>query len=68
METRSHDVTALSEIGVTKMQSSRWQSVAALPEKDFEGYVRDNRQGQKEITTGATLKLAKPEARFIMTT
>ncbi len=36
-KTRSHDVTALSEVGVTKMQSSRWQSIAALPKKDFEG-------------------------------
>ena len=38
-KTRSHDVTALSEVGVTKMQSSRWQSIAALPRKDFEGYM-----------------------------
>ena len=30
----------LKEIGVTKVQSHRWQSIAALPEKDFEGYIR----------------------------
>ncbi len=60
---KSHRVTfspiKLSEIGVTKKQSSRWQSIAALPKKDFEGYIRDNRQGQKEITTAGALKLCK---------
>ena len=45
---RSHDVTGfrLKEIGVTKSQSSRWQSI---PRKDFEGYIREHKQGQKEI-------------------
>jgi len=41
---RSHHVTVspvqLKEIGVTKMQSSRWQSIATLPKEDFEGYIR----------------------------
>ncbi len=35
------------------------KTLIALPEKDFEGYIRDNRQGQKEITTAGALKLAK---------
>ena len=49
----------LSSLGITKMQSSRWQSIAALPKKDFEGYIREHKQGQKEITTAGALKLAK---------
>ena len=37
----------LKELGISRVQSSRWQSIAALPKKDFEGYIQDNRQGQK---------------------
>ncbi|CAN5767473.1 hypothetical protein BH23CHL2_BH23CHL2_25030 [soil metagenome] len=39
---RSHDVTdppTLSDIGVSKMQSSRWQKVARLPDEVFEEHV-----------------------------
>ena len=37
-KSKSRDVTLkLSNLGVTKMQSHRWQSIAALPKKDFEG-------------------------------
>src|SRR5262249_31529313 len=37
-EVRSHDATAptLSDLGITKSQSSRWQKLAAIPEADFE--------------------------------
>ena len=37
-----HDarVLKLKDIGVSETQSSRWQSIATLPEKDFEGYIR----------------------------
>ncbi len=30
----------LSNLAVSQKQSSRWQSIAALPKKDFEGYIR----------------------------
>ena len=36
----------LPELGISHMQSSRWQSIAGLPEKDFEGYIEENKQGQ----------------------
>ena len=53
-KTQRHAVTTLSEIGIQKKQSERWQSIAGLPKQDFEGYIPDNKQGQKEITTGLT--------------
>lgn len=39
---QSHDVTStpkLSDIGVTRKQSSRWQGIASLPEKEFEEHI-----------------------------
>ena len=50
------------------MQSHPWQSIAALPKKDFEGYIREHKQGQKEITTAGALKLCKAEQSKIQTT
>ena len=40
-KSKSHDATLkLADLGITKSQSSRWQSIATLAEKDFEGYIR----------------------------
>ncbi len=58
-KTRFHDETTLKDVGVNMLQSHRWQSIAALHKKDFEGYVREHRQGQKESTTAGVLKLFK---------
>ncbi len=40
----------LKELGISRVQSHRWQSIATLPKKDFEGYVRDIEavQGREE--------------------
>lgn len=58
-ENRSHDVTdlppTLSDLGITRMQSSRWQAVARVPEEMFEDYVAD----AAEITTAGALKIEK---------
>ena len=35
------------------------KTLIALPLKDFESYIREHKQGQKEITTAGALKLAK---------
>ena len=43
MRARSNDVTEqptrLSEIGITKMESSRFQKVASLPDAIFEHHI-----------------------------
>jgi SAM-dependent methyltransferase len=58
---RSHDGTdlpRLSDLGISKNQSSRWQSIAAIPEKDFEGRVEDIKRKNGELTSREFLSLA----------
>ena len=38
----SHDETPrLSDIGITRSQSSRWQSMAALPREEFDTHIEE---------------------------
>lgn len=63
---RSHDVTVcpkLEDIGISKMQSSRWQQEATVPEKDFEAYVAKMNEKKQELTTNGLLNLAKENRR-----
>lgn len=61
---RSHDSTAtktLSEIGITKNESSRWQKLAAVTEDQFEHAVAAAKEVAGEVTTAAMLRAVKPE-------
>ncbi len=59
----------LIELGVTRMQSSRWQTIANIPERIFEQHVKETRARAKtgdaraELTTVGVLKLAKRQQR-----
>lgn len=59
MVVTANNTPTLAEIGITKAQSSQWQKIAAIPEQVFEEHVAQSTKGQKELTTAATLKLAK---------
>ena len=67
---RSHDVSelpTLEELGISDMQSSRWQLEASVPEKDFEEHIKTTKEAAKELTSASVLRLAqklqpKPEA------
>lgn len=48
----------LEEMGVSKMESSRWQRMAELPEADFERHVSETRDAGKELSTASVLRLA----------
>ena len=45
----------LSDMGVTRDQSSKWQKIANIPEEKFENYLAV----QKELTTSGIIKVAK---------
>lgn len=54
----SHDVTPLSDLGIDKMQSSRWQRASRVEPEDFEAYLRDCQKQGREVTQAGLLKLA----------
>jgi N6-adenosine-specific RNA methylase IME4 len=52
----------LSDIGITKTQSSRWQRAAKVPEDAFREYIESADVTEREITTSGLLKLANIHA------
>jgi hypothetical protein len=58
---RSHDVTelppSLEDLGIDKMQSSRWQREANVPEQKFEEYLTLCRDERREVTQAGLLKV-----------
>jgi len=62
----SHDATPLSELGLTKTDSSRWQKVARFAADDepaFEAHKREQRAAAQEITLAGVLRLIKARER-----
>ncbi len=57
------DTLKLSDIEISKLDSSRWQQIAALPEKKFEEYIEESKDEEKELTTAGALKLCKVQHR-----
>jgi hypothetical protein len=55
----SHDATPLSELGISKTQSSRWQKLAAVPDDQFEQAVEAAKEVAGEVTTAAMLRIEK---------
>ena len=56
----SHDGTIkVSDIGITRNTSSRWQKMATLPEEKFEAYISESNDLESEITTAGVLRLVK---------
>lgn len=50
----------LESLGISYNQSSRWQKEAKVPEDQFEEYLFDCNNEQREVTQSGLLKLADP--------
>ena len=61
-ESRSHEVN-LKSLGINRMQSSRWQRAASLPEDIFEAYVQATKARNEELTTVAVLALVQSQLK-----
>lgn len=51
-------IPTLADIGISKVQSSRWQSVASIPEAIFEETIAQTMSDMDELTTSHMLKVA----------
>lgn len=49
----------LSDLGIDKMQSSRWQQIASLPDEIFEEHITETRADGKELTSSGILRVAR---------
>jgi hypothetical protein len=57
---KSHDVTLnLADLGISKMQSSRWQLQSKLPEEDYASIVEQCNRSGIELTQAAVLRAAR---------
>lgn len=64
MKARSHGVTevlppTLAELGIEKMQSSRWQQIAKLPEQIFEEFITETKEDGYELTSSGLIREAQ---------
>lgn len=55
-----HDETAptYEELGITRLQSHRWQLEASVPEEKFEQFIAETKAATEELTSQAALGLA----------
>lgn len=52
----------LAELGIEKMQSHRWQTIASLPADVFEDFITETKEDRGELTTAGVVRMAKFEA------
>jgi N6-adenosine-specific RNA methylase IME4 len=52
-------VQHLSDLGIERTQSARFQSIASLTDEQFEQWIASCREAHEEMTQAAALKLAK---------
>ena len=58
-KTGGHDVSPLKDLGIAHKQSSRWQSIAGIPDDDFDAFISDALESDADLTTNGALALAK---------
>jgi hypothetical protein len=68
-ENPSHDErgfapSKLADLGINYSQSSRWQTMANLPEETVERYITETRARGDELTSAGLLRLARLDVHF----
>lgn len=53
----------LSDLGISRTQSSRWQQVASIPDEHFEAAVSMAKDAAGEVTTAFVMRQAKGRAK-----
>lgn len=56
------DTPTLADLGIERMQSSRWQTIASLPEDVFEEHIQEVKAEGKELTSAGLVRVAKFES------
>jgi hypothetical protein len=59
----SQPAILLSDLGISKDHSHRWQKLARIDEDDFNAHLESFKTEGKEITTAGLLRLAKAEPK-----
>lgn len=53
----------LSDIGITRDQSSQWQAIANIPQETFEQHIEEVKASRQELTTTGFVQLAKRQVK-----
>ena len=56
----------LSDMGISKMQSSRWQAIASVPEPVFEQHLATVKAAAQELTSAGVFRVSKDLDRTAM--
>lgn len=63
-KSKSHDgILILNDLGITANESSRWQAEAAVPDDEFEGYIKSCQETETEITSKEVEKRGRTHKR-----
>lgn len=57
------DHTTLTELGISRDESSRWQQMASIPEPVFEQYIAETKATSEPLTTAGVVRVADLAAR-----
>lgn len=56
---REYQPATLEDMDITRVDASRWQQIAELPEETFEAFIAETKGDEKELTTAGVLRVAR---------